>query len=111
MRKAIKYKDKEAALKYLDKYFESGGTAKGLEQSIRMMDPMYGFNGKETKAKGNEFISTLTPEEKDKLETAISYYENDLKLPENVAHQLRREGITEEQAKNYLRNYINAKCK
>ena len=111
MKTAIRYKDKKAALKYLDEYFENGGTAKGITQSIEMLNPMYGYTGKDTIAKGQEFVNSLNDDEKDKLKVAINYYENDLMLPENVSAMLRKKGITDEQAKNLLTNYINSKCK
>ena len=111
MKTAIRYKDKKAALKYLNEYFENGGTAKGISQSIEMLNPMYGYTGKDTIAKGEEFVNSLNDDEKDKLKIAISYYENDLMLPENVSAMLRKKGITDEQAKNLLTNYINSKCK
>ena len=111
MKTAIRYKDKEAALKYLDEYFENGGTAKGITQSMAMLDPMYGYTGKDTIAKGQEFVNSLSDDEKEKLKIAIDYYENDLMLPENVSALLRKKGITDEQAKNLLTKYINEKCK
>ena len=110
MKTAIRYKDKKAALKYLDEYFENGGTAKGISQSIEMLNPMYGYTGKDTIAKGQEFVNSLSDDEKDKLKIAIDYYENDLMLPENVSAMLRKKGITDEQAKNLLTKYINSKC-
>ena len=111
MKTAIRYKDKEAALKYLDKYFENGGTAKGIAQSMEMLNPMYGYTGKDTIAKGQEFVNSLSDDEKDKLKIAIDYYENDLMLPANVSSMLRKKGITDEQAKNLLTKYINSQCK
>lgn len=111
MKTAIRYKDKKAAYKYLDEYFKNGGTVKGIKQSISTLNPMYGFTGKETAAKGAEFIASLTDEQKDKLRIAQDYYENDLMLPENVLAILGQKGITDEQAKQALRNYIDAKCK
>ena len=111
MKTAIRYKDKDAALKYLDEYFENGGTAKGITQSIAMLNPMYGYTSKDTIEKGQEFVKSLSDDEKDKLKVAISYYENDLMLPENVSAMLRKKGITDEQAKNLLTKYINSKCK
>jgi len=111
MKTAIRYKDKEAALKYLDEYFANGGTAKGIAQSMDMLNPMYGYTGKDTMAKGQEFVNSLSDDEKEKLQIAIDYYENDLKLPENVSAMLRKKDITDEQAKNLLTNYINSQCK
>ena len=111
MKTAVRYKDKKAALKYLDEYFENGGTAKGITQSIEMLNPMYGYTSKDTIAKGQEFVKSLSDDEKEKLKVAISYYENDLMLPKNVSNLLRKKGITDEHAKNLLTNYINSKCK
>lgn len=111
MKTAIRYKDKEAALKYLDEYFENGGTGKGIAQSISMLNPMYGFTGKETAAKGEAFVASLSEDDKEKLKIAQRYYEDDLMLPEKVATMLRQKGITNEKAKNLLRNYIATKCK
>jgi hypothetical protein len=111
MKTAIRYKDKDAALKYLDDYFENGGTAKGVTQSIAMLNPLYGYTSKDSIEKGQAFVNSLSSDEKDKLRIAINYYENDLMLPENVSAMLRKKGITDEQAKNLLTNYINSKCK
>ena len=111
MKTAVRYKDKEAALKYLDGYFENGGTVKGIKQSFATLNPMYGFTGKDTAEKGEAFIESLTDDEKEKLKIAQDYYENDLMLPENVLDKLGKKDITDEEAKNVLRGYINAKCK
>ena len=111
MKTAIRYKDKKAALKYLDEYFENGGTAKGIAQSMDMLNPMYGYTGKDTIEKGEAFVASLSEEEKEKLKIAQDYYEKDLMLPEEVTARLRKKDITEEEAKNLLRNYINSQCK
>lgn len=111
MKTAVRYKDKEAALKYLDEYFENGGTAKGIKQSFATLNPMYGFTSKDTAEKGEAFIASLTEDQKEKLKIAQDYYENDLMLPENVLAKLGKKDITDEEAKNVLRGYINAKCK
>ena len=111
MKTAIRYKDKEAALKYLNEYFENGGTVKGIKQSFAALNPMYGFTSKSTAEKGEAFIASLTEDEKEKLKIAQDYYENDLMLPENVLEKLGKKNITDEEAKNVLRGYINAKCK
>lgn len=111
MKTAVRYKDKKAAMKYLDKYFENGGTAKGIKQSIATLNPMYGFTSKDTMAKGEDFIASLSDEQKEKLKVAQDFYENDLMLPQEVLSRLGKKDITDEEAKNLLRNYINAKCK
>lgn len=111
MKTAIRYKDKKAALKYLEEYFENGGTGKGITQSIAMLNPMYGYTSEEGIEKGEAFVKSLSSDEKEKLRTAINYYENDLMLPENVSQRLRKKDITDTEAKNLLKNYINAKCR
>ena len=111
MKKAVKYKDKKTALKYLNEYFENGGTAKGIAQSFSTLNPMYGFTGKDTIEKGEAFIATLSAEEKEKLKIAQDYYESELMLPENVSKLLGKKNITEEKAKNLLNEYINSQCK
>ena len=111
MKQAVRYKDKDAALKYLDEYFENGGTGKGIKQSISMMNPIYGFTGKDSAEELDKFIATLTDEQKEKLKIAQDYYENDLMLPEKVSELLGKKDITDEEAKNVLRKYINSKCK
>jgi hypothetical protein len=111
MKTAIRYKDKKAALKYLEEYFENGGTGKGITQSIAMLNPMYGYTSEEGIEKGEAFVKSLSSDEKEKLRTAMNYYENDLMLPENVSQRLRKKDITDTEAKNLLKNYINAKCR
>ena len=66
---------------------------------------------KNTMEKGNEFIASLSDEEKEKLKVAQDFYENDLMLLPEVLSRLGKKDITDEEAKNLLRNYINAKCK
>ena len=111
MKTAVRYKDKDAALKYLDEFFENGGTAKGIKQSFATLNPMHGFTSKDTVKKGEAFIASLSADEKEKLKIAQDYYEKDLMLPENVLALLGKKGITEDEAKNVLKNYINAKCR
>jgi hypothetical protein len=68
---AIRYNDREAARKYLLEYGALGGTTKGLESSLRTMDPLYGLS-KEDKVK---FVTSLNAEEKEKLVRAWGYYQ------------------------------------
>lgn len=111
MKTAVRYKDRDAALKYLDEYFDNGGTVKGIKQSFATLNPMYGFTSKDTMENGRAFIASLTDEQREKLKIAQDFYENDLMLPETVLDKLGKKGITDEEAKNVLRNYIKAKCK
>lgn len=67
---SLKYGDKKAAEKYLKKYFEDGGTTKGLATSLNTMSPIYGLDDEELKL----FISWLTPEEQKDLKKALKFY-------------------------------------
>lgn len=67
---ALKYKDKEAAVKYLEKYKKLGGTPKGLKTSLGTMAPGYGI----PEAGRTEFMKSLTPKEKAKYKLAKQYY-------------------------------------
>jgi len=111
MKTAIRYNDKKAALKYLDEYFENGGTGKGIKQSFATLNPMYGYTSKDNIEKGNAFVASLTDEEKEKLKIAQDFYEKELMLPESVSSRLGKKDLTDEEAKNLLRNYINSQCK
>jgi hypothetical protein len=106
MKAAIRYGDKKAAVKYMNQYFENGGTGKGLIQSFSMLNPMYGFTSKETLAKGEKFVKSLSGNEKEKLKIAQRYYENGLALPEYVTKQLKKKDITDAEAKRILTGYI-----
>lgn len=71
---SIRYKDKEAARKYLTEYAQLGGTSKGLEQSLKAMNPLNGLNKEEQV----EFVKSLNSEDRAKLIRAIRYYETTL---------------------------------
>jgi hypothetical protein len=66
----LKYGDKEAAKKYLKKYFEEGGTTKGLAKSLETMNPIYGLDEDEL----TQFATWLTPEERKDLKKAMEFY-------------------------------------
>ena len=68
---AVRYKDKEAAKKYLTEYAMLGGTLKGLNQSMRSLHPLYGLNMEEQIA----YVKTLDTEDRLKLVRALVYYE------------------------------------
>lgn len=68
---SIRYKDKEAARKYLLEYVMLGGTDKGLAQSLKTMDPLYGLNDEEKIA----FVVSLNTEDRQKLVRALQYYQ------------------------------------
>lgn len=69
---ALKYGDKAAAEKYFKEYFDNGGTAKGIRQSLGTMYPLYGLT--ETELGG--FVAWLTEEERETLDKAIAYYKD-----------------------------------
>ena len=110
MKKSIKYKDEEKAFKYLNDYFEAGGSVKGIKQSLNMLNPMYGFLGKDTKAKGEEWIKSMSDDEREKLRIAQKYYDNNLALEDDISVALGK-CETEEEAKTLLEKYIKQRCK
>jgi len=69
VKKAIRFKDDKAQEKFMRKYIEAGGTEKGIEASLKSLDPLYSL------AKKNiyEFKKTLSPEEKKDLAKAEKY--------------------------------------
>jgi len=69
-RQALKYGDLVAAKKYLQKYYDLGGTAKGKKSAIRLAHPLAGIK----KTDRYEFKKTLLPAEKKRLEYAIKWY-------------------------------------
>ena len=111
MKLAVRYNDKKAALKYLEQYFENGGTGRGIIQSFSTLNPLYGFTGKDTMEKGEQFVKSLDDSEKQKLKIAQQYYEDELMLPDNVTALLKKKNITDTEAKNVLKKYINSKIK
>ena len=106
---AMRYKDQRAALKYLDQYFEYGGTGKGIVQSFASLNPMYGFTGKNTIEKGQEFVASLSDNEKEKLKTAQDYFDRELDLPMDIKLLLGKKDITDVEAKNLLTKYVKSK--
>lgn len=73
---AIKYKDDKARKKYLAEYFKLGGTDKGLNQSIKALNPLSGLSTDQQA----QFFAGLTAKEKEKLKQAMKYY-NELLNP------------------------------
>ena len=67
---ALRYKDAEAAKKYLLEYFYAGGTTRGLKQSLKSLHPLHGLKDAEKKA----FILQLDSEGREDLVKALEYY-------------------------------------
>ena len=88
---------------------EHGGTGRGVADSFEMLNPMYGFTGKDTMEKGEQFVNFLNENEKEKLKIAQRYYEDEIMLPEMLMQKLRKKDITNQEAKTLLSSYINSK--
>ncbi len=69
-RAALRYKDEEAMLYYMNKYFELGGTIKGLERSLDNLHPLAGMNKRDQRA----FVAQMTPEDLDRFVKALVFY-------------------------------------
>jgi hypothetical protein len=69
-KQAMKYGDIPKAKKFLKQYLKLGGTAEGIQQSIKMMHPL-SFGNPELRAM---FISSLSAKEQDDLKLAIRWY-------------------------------------
>lgn len=75
-KQAVRFKDKEAADKYLARYKELGGTRQGLQTSIRNADPL----AKVKKEYRRKFVESLSAADRERLETARKWY-NDVYQP------------------------------
>ena len=69
---AVRYKDKEAALKYLKEYAINGGTLNGMIRSYKMSHPLYGMTREQQVA----FIKSLDKEDFVNLKKAMVYYQD-----------------------------------
>jgi hypothetical protein len=70
-RQALKYGDLKAAKKYLQKYYDLGGTKQGKATSIRMAHPLSGIRKKDR----FKFKKEMRPAEKKRLEQAMDWYQ------------------------------------
>ena len=104
---AIRYRDKEAADKYLLGYAMNGGTVDGLERSLGSLHPLYGLASKPKDgadiSEQQAFVNQLDKEGEKDLLRAIRYYEEVLlgNKGADVAKSLARvrEGTGQKQAK------------
>lgn len=89
-KQAVKWGDKEAAARYLKEYFTLGGSEKGMEQSIRMGHPL----GSIAKKNQQEYIDSLSKDQKDELAAAIKFYEGTYGTRQERGQQrkVRRDG-------------------
>jgi hypothetical protein len=70
MKTALRFNDKANVRRYLRKYYELGGTRKGLKTSIQRMGPLSGLSKEEQK----QFLRWLPKDERKYLNGAITYY-------------------------------------
>jgi len=91
---AIKYGDKEAAAKYFAEYVNFGGAGKGLQQSLRMMHPLYGLKKNKEVDEQTPFINSLDEEMKHKVELALKFY-NEILLKDIGEYQNKLKGKKE----------------
>jgi hypothetical protein len=71
---ALRYKDEQAAGKYLEEYMILGGSAEGFQKSLESMSPLAGLNESEQVG----FFNSLREEDKDQLSKAFEYYNTTL---------------------------------
>lgn len=71
---AVKYKDKEAADKYMQEYAIAGGNIRGLATSLRNMHPLAGI----PEERIPEFAKTLSVRDAEDLQRALTFYQTTL---------------------------------
>ncbi|MZQ97220.1 MAG: hypothetical protein GT601_06060 [Acidaminobacter sp.] len=70
MKLSLKYGDEKNALKFLEQYYENGGTDKGLKLSLNWLDPFYGLDEDEQVL----FEAWLTPQELETIKRGKDWY-------------------------------------
>ena len=70
LKTALRFNDKANVKRYLKKYYELGGTRKGLKTSLDRMGPLAGLSKEEQK----QFLRWLPKEERKYLTKANQYY-------------------------------------
>jgi len=71
-KQALRYGDAKAAKKWYAKYFEEGGTLKGMQESIKYSSPL----GSLPEKLKQEFMDSLDKQYKDRYKTAQEWYES-----------------------------------
>jgi len=69
-KKSLSYGDLTAAHKYLKKYYELGGTRKGVGLSLKATHPIASI----PKRLRNKFLLSLSPKEREQYREAVSWY-------------------------------------
>jgi hypothetical protein len=88
VKKALQYGDAAARDKYVKKYYLSGGTAKGMAQSLQEMHPLSSLPAQYR----NAYLQSLTGERRQNASAAIDYW-NAARLDRNSGAQ--HEGRTQ----------------
>jgi hypothetical protein len=70
-KQALKFGDLGAAERYLKRYYELGGTSRGLSESIQRAHPL----GMIAKKDRGAFLRTLSPEELERYRLALRWYQ------------------------------------
>jgi hypothetical protein len=85
MKQAMRYGDKDKAVKYMKEYFEIGGTALGMSMSFANMNPAYGMTSDKAEEKRNAFLESLSEVERKRWDIGVDYYDNVLNVDEMAA--------------------------
>ena len=88
-KEALRYQDEAAAVKYLEQYKLAGGTKEGMERSLEAMNPLSGMK----KADREEFVASLTPYDREKLDLAQAYFDMVLQRSGGQLKQTRKGNI------------------
>ena len=70
LKTALRYKDRAAIKRYLKEYAQLDGTKKGLQQSMKAMNPLYGLSKEEQK----QFLKWITADDRKYLQKANRYF-------------------------------------
>ncbi|MBQ6775248.1 MAG: hypothetical protein IJP53_02210, partial [Synergistaceae bacterium] len=70
LKRTMRYGDKAAVRRYLKEYAKLDGTKKGLKQSMKAMNPLYGLSNAEKK----QFLKWITADDRKYLNKANRYY-------------------------------------
>jgi TPR repeat protein len=74
-KQALRLGDLEAADRYLKRYFELGGSRRGMKRSITMAHPLTGLSNRERRA----FYQSLNEDDRETLQNAEKWYVNTYK--------------------------------
>ena len=70
LKTALRYKDRAAIKRYLKEYAQLDRTKKGLQQSMKAMNPLHGLSKEEQK----QFLKWITADDRKYLQKANKYF-------------------------------------